>query len=225
MPACHAGDRRFESGRVRQHRFSLRPVRPPGRGVPCLGSRMGSLAASGRMPSMRRLTENRLPVLVVAGPARARHRRPDVRWRARVRRPAPASRPHAASPSGARSARPLATATAAVSAEPTAARPRRPPRRRPDAGTRPGRDRAGHPVPGDGHGDQPQARSPTSSPAPASATTRSTLVADEADAILAALGVRATSRSRPASCSPKDAATLTTGPRQEPQAPGVPARR
>ena len=33
MPACHAGDRRFESGRVRHHRISLRPVRPPGRGV------------------------------------------------------------------------------------------------------------------------------------------------------------------------------------------------
>src|SRR3954447_7701788 len=37
MPACHAGDRRFESGRVRhQFRITLRPVRPPGRGVPFL---------------------------------------------------------------------------------------------------------------------------------------------------------------------------------------------
>ena len=39
MPACHAGDRRFESGRVRHHRISLRPVRPPGRGVPLPGCR------------------------------------------------------------------------------------------------------------------------------------------------------------------------------------------
>src|SRR5206468_8428792 len=42
MPACHAGDRRFESGRVRHRAHPSRPVRPPGRGVFLPGSRSGS---------------------------------------------------------------------------------------------------------------------------------------------------------------------------------------
>src|SRR6185436_19619119 len=53
MPACHAGDRRFESGRVRHHRISLRPVRPPGRGV---------LLSAGSIRAVRRG-----PLLVVIG--------------------------------------------------------------------------------------------------------------------------------------------------------------
>src|SRR5262245_37251422 len=55
MPACHAGDRRFESGRVRQ--THLPTPRPP--------ARTGRSLASGRMPAMPRLTPNRIPLLVL----------------------------------------------------------------------------------------------------------------------------------------------------------------
>src|SRR5688572_28668009 len=58
MPACHAGDRRFESGRVRHHRHLPTP-RPP--------ARTGRSSASGRMPAMPRLPTTRLPLLVVVG--------------------------------------------------------------------------------------------------------------------------------------------------------------
>src|SRR5690349_18444851 len=54
MPACHAGDRRFESGRVRHPASPQRPVRPPGRGV---------LYPRGKIATVRRLP---LVVVVVA---------------------------------------------------------------------------------------------------------------------------------------------------------------
>src|SRR6266849_3665132 len=63
MPACHAGDRRFESGRVRHLRIHPRPVRPPGRGV-LLPSRRQPVRVSlhGIIGSVKRL-----PVIVAVG--------------------------------------------------------------------------------------------------------------------------------------------------------------
>src|SRR5688572_23943837 len=63
MPACHAGDRRFESGRVR-HLTHLPTPRPP--------ARTGRSFGSGRMPAMprlqtTRLPTTRLPLLIVVG--------------------------------------------------------------------------------------------------------------------------------------------------------------
>ena len=74
MPACHAGDRRFESGRVRHpSRIYLRPVRPPGRGVllfRACGERLSRLDDAGRVgPCARALTGLQARSLAVLGSA------------------------------------------------------------------------------------------------------------------------------------------------------------
>ena len=104
---------------------------------------------------MRRLTENRLPVLVVAGLLALGIAVPmsggELGFGAGSSVPSGVP----ASPSGplgaAGSPSPVATATAEPdSRTPGDGQPR------PDAGSGPGRDRAGHPVPVAGHGDEPQ---------------------------------------------------------------------
>src|SRR5258706_51637 len=56
MPACHAGDRRFESGRVRHPLASIRrPARPPGRGVSyALSRELPADVAASPAPRLRR---------------------------------------------------------------------------------------------------------------------------------------------------------------------------
>ena len=82
MPACHAGDRRFESGRVRHHsRISLRPVRPPGRGVPSVplaaSPRDAAPDADRRHPSL-----GRAPACSSSASAAADDRRRSSAWAA-----------------------------------------------------------------------------------------------------------------------------------------------
>src|SRR4029078_4647776 len=62
MPACHAGDRRFESGRVRHEASTSRPVRPPGRGVP-----YAAIRRDGTIPPVKRAVPVAAALIVVAG--------------------------------------------------------------------------------------------------------------------------------------------------------------
>src|SRR4051812_6441205 len=70
MPACHAGDRRFESGRVRHRASPSRPVRPPGRGV-LLSAKWRDAANPGPARSSQAdgtiAPVKRVPLAVVAG--------------------------------------------------------------------------------------------------------------------------------------------------------------
>ena len=218
MPACHAGDRRFESGRVRHHRISLRPVRPPGRGVPLPG-RSRPAADRGTSVTLRRVTRRPVPiaaglVLVAlvavlaagrssgssaasAAPSRERRPRRDRRRRT-ARPPGDADRRR-----GRRGAEPGARRRAAAPADPG----RRPPRS-PTCRSCPVtqfRTTA--------HGDHAQGRRRVL----AGTSTRydALELVDErgADAILAALGVAGRRPGAPRHCSPTSRPSPRTSPR------------
>ena len=225
MPACHAGDRRFESGRVRHLRIFLRPVRPPGRGVLLPDPRCGraTLPALERPLSQSRAMK-RLPLLVVLGLLAVAIAVPDERRDAGLqrgesravapapRRRAPGSsclRPRAAGPARRRRS-PRSSPTAAPTPAPTPA---------------PLADVAVVPV------VQFRATAISVNRAEVAAVLAGTskryealeLVESEADAILAALGAERPVGGRPARPRPRRR-DPHRGPRQAPQAPRLPPR-
>ena len=192
MPACHAGDRRFESGRVR-HPSHFPTPRPPAR-----TGRSSAREAPGR--PVRGTSVRLRPVKRDPGPGRARPRPRRPRGGARRGRPARPVRGLVAAPRH-RPSPPAPTAsTPRAARRPTPRRRRRCPvvdadrSARPDPAPPPAElaDVAIVPVTHFRSPSRPRParrRSRPCWPAPASATTALELVEGEADAILAALGV------------------------------------
>ena len=199
-------------------RISLRPVRPPGRGVPpapfCGRQRLWQTRPVKRASAARRRSASS------RRPCRAR-RRGRTRAREAVPRRDPASAPRR------RPGRPASPTAAArpptAPSEPGAdARPTATPTPALAAGRR--ADRAGHALPAPRRPPPTGARSRPCSPARASATRRSS--SSRARPTRSSRRSAWTARpTRPGSSLAPDAATLSHGPREEPQAARLPARR